>query len=145
MKNSMNRGTTLKVTALLLGLALGGCAPQLQQLKNDFNALTGAVISPTVTIVTAESFDAAEATATLYVGLPRCNGKNGPLCSQYIIVKPMRDAVRSGRVARNNLKQFLRDHPGQLGPSGLYDALTAAAGTLESIITTNNIRSIVSK
>jgi hypothetical protein len=33
----------------------------------------------------------------------------------------------------------MKDHPGQLGPSGLYDALQASISTLQSAFTQYNI------
>jgi len=42
-------------------------------------------------------------------------------------------AIRSGRAAADSLLMFYDEHPGALGPRGLYDALVAASATLQSV------------
>jgi hypothetical protein len=69
----------------------------------------------------------------------RCNGSNGPICRDPNATIALNKAIREGRVARNNAKQFLRDHPGQLGTQGLYDALQLSVTTLQSIFAQYNI------
>lgn len=125
-----------KLLAILaLTLTVGGCA----QLQNDWAKLTSAQVTITTVAVAGNTFDALEATATSYLQLPRCNGTNGPICRDPGATKKIISAVRAGRVARNNLEQFFTDHPGQLGPQGLYDALQASISTLQSVINTYNI------
>lgn len=114
--------------ALTIG-ALSGCA----QLQNDWNLLTGASVSPTAIIVAGNSFDALEATATNYLRLKRCSGSNGPICRDPGATKVIIPAIRSGRIARINIEQFMKDHSGQLGPQGLYDSLLAANSTLQGV------------
>lgn len=116
------------VAAGLIAFALSGCA----QLTNAWNTVTGAQVTIQTVSVAASSFDALEATATNYLRLPKCTGSNGPVCADPAIVAKIVPAVRSGRAARNNLEAFFQAHPDQLGPSGLYDALVAAAATLQS-------------
>jgi hypothetical protein len=118
------------ILALSLAFALAGCA----SLTNTWNAVTGATVSPAAVIVAANAFDALEVTATNYLKLVKCNGSNGPVCRDPAATKVIIPAVRSGRVARNNLEQFLKDNPGQLGPSGLYNALTASINTLQGVV-----------
>lgn len=118
------------ILALSLAFALAGCA----SLSNTWNAVTGATVSPAAVIVAANAFDALEVTATNYLKLVKCNGSNGPVCRDPAATKVIVPAVRSGRVARNNLEQFLKDNPGQLGPSGLYNALTASINTLQGVV-----------
>ena len=117
-------------------LALGACS----QLQNDWNTLTSTQVTVTTVTVAGNTFDALEATATSYLRLPRCSASSGPICRNPSITKAIISAVRSGRVARNNLEQFFTDHPGQLGPQGLYDALQTAISTLQAIINQNNIK-----
>jgi hypothetical protein len=127
------------ITALALGLALGGCStPFGQKISGVYSAITGATVDAKSVIVASNIFDGLERTATNYLTLKKCNGST-PVCRDPGATKAIIPAIRSGRVARNNLQQFMKDHPGQLGPSGLYDALQASIGTLQSTFTQYNI------
>jgi hypothetical protein len=128
---------------LLLGIALALSLTACASVQNDWAkiaALTSSQVTVTTVAVAGNTFDALEATATAYLRLPRCSGTNGPACRDPSATKKIIPAVRAGRVARNNLEQFFLDHPGQLGPQGLYDALQASIGTLQSVINIYNIR-----
>lgn len=129
----------MKKLAIALTLAFGlmGCA----QVQNAWTTLTGAQVSPQAVIVAANTFDALEATATNYLRLRKCTGTNGPVCRDPAATAKIIPAIRAGRVARNNLEQFLKDHPGQLGPSGLYDALVTANTTLQGVFAQYNVAS----
>ena len=120
---------------LVAVLLLGGCT----QLQNAWQTVTSASVTPTTVIVAANTFDALEATATNYLRLPKCTGSNGPVCRDRAATAQIIPAVRAGRVARANLEQFFKDHPGQLGPQGLYDALTASITTLQSVFAQYNV------
>jgi len=124
-----------RILALLVLISLAGCA----EIRNAYDVVTGANVSPAVVQVAVNSFDALEATATNYLKLPRCNGKNGPICRDPGATAAIIPAVRAGRVARNNLETFIQQNPGQLGPSGLYNALQAASSTLQGIYTQYHI------
>jgi hypothetical protein len=123
------------IIAAMMALAVSGCVPVMQKIDNAWNVLTASSISPEAVVIAVNSFDALEATATNYLRLERCNGANGPICRDPAATSKLVPAIRSGRVARNNLEQFLKDHPGQLGPSGLYDALQTAITTIQNVIT----------
>jgi hypothetical protein len=125
-----------KLIAIGLLFGLVGCT----QLQNDINAITGASVNPTAVIVAANAFDAAEATATNYLRLKKCTATSGPICRNAAATKAIIPAIRSGRAARNNLETFMQNNPGVLGPTGLYNALTAATNTLEQIFSTYNIK-----
>jgi hypothetical protein len=125
------------IPVLLLALALAGCASN--PFTKVWSTITSATVDPTTVVVASNSFDALEATATNYLKLVRCNGTNGPVCRNPAATAKIIPAVRSGRVARNNLEQFLKDNPGQLGPSGLYNALVASINTLQGVYTTYNV------
>lgn len=125
---------------LLLGLTLALGLTACAQLQNDWNTLTSAQVTITTVAVAGNTFDALEATATSYLRLPRCSGSNGPVCRDPSATKKIISAVRAGRVARNNLEQFFTDHPGQLGPQGLYDALQTSIGTLQGVIAQYNVK-----
>ena len=123
----------LAIIVLSLSL-LTGCAGELQKFKNAYDVVTSSSVSPTMVYVAANTFDALEATATNYLRLPKCGGL-ATVCRNQNAVVVIIPAIRSGRVARNNLEQFLKDHPGQLGPQGLYDALTQSITILQNIYT----------
>lgn len=125
----------LLVAALALGI--GGCA-QLNTLYQTATTLSDASVSPTAVIVAANSFDAIEVTATNYLTLPKC--PKATICRDPQATKVLIPAIKSGRIARNNLKAFLRTHPGQLGSKGLYDALNASITTIQGVINQYNIR-----
>lgn len=111
----------------LVSLSLGGCA----SLQKTWGIVTGATVSPQAVIVASNAFDALEGTATNYLTFCRAN-RAQPACVNYVAArKAILPAVRSGRVARISLEQFLAANPGQLGPSGLYNALIAAVNTLQ--------------
>ena len=125
--------------ALACSVTLGGCATQFgQKVEGVYSAITGATVDPQSVIVASNIFDGLERTATNYLRLKRCNGST-PICRDPGATKAIIPAIRSGRVARNNLQQFMHDHPGQLGPTGLYDALQASISTLQQAFTQYNI------
>lgn len=122
----------------VLGLSLAGCA----SLQNDYAIITGATVSPAAVIVAGNAFDAIEATATNYLTFCKAN-RTIAGCGNYIAArKAILPAVRSGRVARNNLENFLTANPGQLGPSGLYNALVTSINTLQAVAQTYNIAGV---
>jgi hypothetical protein len=137
------------ILACMLALSLAGCASFNQKLSDAIgkveavaSAVTGATVSPAAVLVLANSFDAFEATAKNYIDPTlnkRCDGTNGTICRDPNATIALNKAIRTGRVARNNAKQFLRDHPGQLGTQGLYDALKSSVDTLQSIFTQYSI------
>lgn len=121
------------VAVLVLGIALSGCAA-FQKFQADLASLTGATINPAAVAVAVNLFDSAEATATNYLTLVKCTGANGPICRSPTITAQIIPAIRSGRIARTNLENFLQGHPSALGVSGDYAAITTAINTLQSIL-----------
>jgi hypothetical protein len=118
-----------------LALALAGCAQFQafeQKVSTVYSAVTGATVNSQAVLVASNIFDGLEVTATNYLRLAKCDGST-PVCRDPSATKAIIPAVHSGRVASNNLQQFLKDHPGQLGPSGLYDALQASIATLQAV------------
>jgi hypothetical protein len=123
----------------LLALALSGCAA----IQQDWAIVTGATVSPAAVIVAGNAFDAVEATATNYLTFCKAN-RTVAGCGSYVAArKAILPAVRSGRVARNNLENFLTANPGQLGPSGLYNALVTSINTLQAVAAQYNITGVV--
>jgi hypothetical protein len=124
-----------RLIPILAALAmLAGCA----QLKNAYDTVTGAHVSPKLVIVAANAFNAVEATATNYITY--CTPNPSPAGCSDTAIKQMIPAVRSGRDARNALEAFLKTHPDAIGAQGLYDALVSATGTLNSVISEYNVK-----
>lgn len=132
--------------AMALALAAGGCAEvkqTWQKIEHVAEAVTQAKVSPEAIVLLASTYDAFEATAKNYIDPrlnKRCDGTNGPICRDPNATVALNKAVRAGREARNNVKQFLRDHPGELGTQGLYDALKASVDTLREIFAQYSIK-----
>lgn len=127
-----------RLIPLLLAFGLAGCAT----LTQDYAIITGATVSPAAVIVAGNAFDAIEATATNYLVFCKANRAVAG-CGSYVAArKAILPAVRSGRVARNNLENFLTANPGALGPSGLYNALVTAINTLQGVAQTYNIAGV---
>lgn len=121
-----------------LALSLAGCA----SLQNGYAIITGATVSPAAVIVAGNAFDAIEATATNYLTFCKAN-RTIAGCGSYVAArKAILPAVRSGRVARNNLENFMAANPGQLGPSGLYNALVTSINTLQAVAAQYNISGV---
>ena len=124
------------VAIALLALSLGGCA----NFQNAWGIVSGATVSPTAVYVARNSFDAAEVSATNYIVFCKVHPATYG-CSKVAIAKLI-PAVRSGRVARNNLAQFQKNNPGTLGPAGLYNALNAATNTIQEISLQYNTQAV---
>lgn len=127
-----------KIFLVLLVLSLGGCTGW----SNFYGTVTGASVSPVSVYVARNAFDVAEATATNYLTQPKCKPAGPTICRSPAATKQIIPAVRAGRKARDDLKAFAAANPGALGPTGLYNALVAATGTLQSIYQTYNIGAI---
>jgi hypothetical protein len=122
-----------KLLIILLAIGLSGCA-QFDKLKLTAETIGEFTVSPTSVIIASNSFDALEVTATNYLKLPSCRKVVTVVCRNATATALIVPAVRSGRVARNNLQQFLAEHPNQLGPQGAFDALNASIGTIKSVL-----------
>jgi hypothetical protein len=127
----------MRKIALVLSLAFGlaSCAG----LNNAYTTLSGTTVSPTAVYIAANAFDAVEVTATNYLKLKQCSSTSGKICRSPAATKQIIPAVRSGRVARTNLENYMNQNPGALGPVGLYNALTAATNTLQAVVAQYNI------
>lgn len=117
-----------------LALTLGGCqGTKIGQFVSTIEQAAQGSVSPEAIYIAANTFDAVEASATNYLTLKKCP-QSAPFCRDPSATKQLIPAIRSGRVARNNARQFLKDHPGELGSKGLYDALTSATDTVQQIM-----------
>lgn len=122
-----------KLLIILLSLSLAGCA-SLERLKQTVEAVGEFTVSPEAVIIASNTFDALEITATNYLKLKSCRKIPSNICRDPTATALIIPAIRSGRVARNDLQQFLAEHPNQLGPSGGFDALNASISTIKGIL-----------
>lgn len=125
------------IFACALAACLGGCAQwnaDVAAIKADFAKLSGATLSPTGVRLAVDAFDAVEVTATNYLTLPKCVTGGPSLCRTDAAKNAIVPAIKAGRVARNNLEQFLAGHQTALGSQGAYDAIGAATQTVKAIL-----------
>lgn len=120
------------VLAVALSLSLGACTT-FNNLKQAAEAVGEFTVSPTSVVIASNTFDALEVSATNYLNLKACRKATTVVCRDPTATSLIIPAVRAGRVARNNLQQFLADHPNQLGPSGAFDALNASISTIQGV------------
>jgi hypothetical protein len=121
------RLTTLAIPLLC---ALTGCA-ELTALTSTISP-NAATVSGTTAIVAANAYDAIEATATNYIGY--CTPNPKPIGCSVTAIQKYVPAVRSGRLARNAVEQFVSANPaGTAVPIALYNGLTSASSTLQAI------------
>ena len=123
---------------IIAALAISGCA-QLQKFEDAISIMASSKVSPTAVIVAVNSFDAVEVSATNYISLPKCTATNGPICRNAAATAQIIKVIRSGRIARNNLLQLMKDHPGELATQGLYDALNTAIDTVKAVYSQYNV------
>lgn len=119
--------------ALAGTVCLAGCAGELTKLQAAYADVTSSSVPLNDLVLARQTFNAVEVSATQYLGLKRCDGAT-VICRSPAATKIIVPAIRSGRVARINLATFMREHPGQLGPSGIYNALVAANSTLNGTL-----------
>lgn len=109
----------------LLAFSLAGCAT----VQRDWSIITGTTVSPTQIIVTANAFDAAEASATQYLLYCKATVPAPSYCAlktrQTVVA-----AVRAGIAARNQLEPYITS--GAVGPVALYNTLVAVVSSLQS-------------
>lgn len=122
-----------KILIIALALTLSGCAT-FERFKQVAETVGELRITPQAVIIASNTFDAVEVTATNYLRLKRCNKAFvTPVCRNPTATALIILAIRSGRVARNNLQQFLKDHPNELAPATAYEKLTSITDTLKGI------------
>ena len=125
------------IPILLLALSLGACA-QFQAFEADvktaFQVANSAAVTPQQAYIAINVYDGVEATATNYIGWPKCTGTNGPACRDPVVRAQIKKVVLSGRVARNDVKAYLRANPGANLNIQSFADLQAATTELKSII-----------
>lgn len=119
----------MKKLLLVIGLSLvlSGCAT----FQKDWSIITGTTVSPTQIIVTANAFDAAEASATQYLLYCKATVPAPSYCALQTR-KTVVAAVRAGIVARNQLEPYITS--GTAGPLAIYNTLLATVASLQSAI-----------
>lgn len=125
------RKTELKriVVCAFFALSLAGCA----KLTEAYQSLSSSNVPPKAIYVAISAFDAAKITGTNYIRY--CAPNPSPKgCNDAVIRGKLIPAINKGTVARNDLKAFVRAHPGELGPSGTYSLLTTSATTITTIV-----------
>lgn len=105
----------------VLGLALAGCNVNLNP----------SIATPSQVDIAINSFDAAEVTATNYLRLPLCSVAGVQVCRTQAASQSVYTAVKSGRVARDQLTADLAANAS--APVTLLQSLTTAVSTLQSI------------
>jgi len=122
-----------------VALSLGGCQDtKFGEFVATIKSAASGSVSPEAIYIARNAFDTVEVSATNYLSLPRCP-KQAPICREPSITPQLITAVRSGRDARNAATAFLKQHPGELGSQGLYDALTTATATIKDILARYNV------
>lgn len=120
--------------AMPLALALGSCAAY-----NGFTTLLGTTVSPQVALVAANSFDALETAATGYLQLPKCGTGATLACKTAAAQAAIVPAVKTGRVARDQVESALAAANGGPIPVADYNTLNAAIATLQAVDANYNI------
>lgn len=128
-----------KIFIILIAILLSGCeGTRFGSLVSTVESIESGSVSPEAIYIARNAFDTVEVSATNYLMLKKCP-QNAPFCRDPIATAKLIPAIRSGRVARNNASQFLKDHPNQLGTQGLYDALVSTTNTIKQILNQYNI------
>jgi hypothetical protein len=131
----------MKVKMKVIGVVLAcGLLAACANGQNVIGQISNTSVPPSVALVAANSFDALEAVATAYLQLPPCGGAV-VVCRQPAAVANIVPAVRSGRVARNQIESLLSANSGAPIPIASYNTLTAAISTLQAVDAQFNIAS----
>jgi hypothetical protein len=126
----------ITIAALSLCLALGSCA----KLETVYSAATTSTVPAKSIYVAANAFNVVETAATGYVQY--CTPNPTPAgCNDTVIVNDIIPTINKGVTARKTLTAFVNAHPGELGDSGVYDALVTATSTLQTLLAANDKRS----
>lgn len=117
-----------------LMLPLAGCTT-IGQISSAYTMLTDASVPQSKASLAVQGFDIIKASATAYIAY--CTPNPAPAgCDDALIQNKVDPAITAGTQARDGLWGYVKAHPGQLGSKGLYDALTTATATLNSMAAT---------
>lgn len=120
--------------AIVLGvaLALSGCAGTISKISTAYSTVTDLSVPSTKLAVAAQTFDLAKVTAINYkiycTPVPSPTG-----CDDTLIHKTLNPAIKSGTDARDQIKVFIKAHPGALGSKGLYDSVMSAVNIINTV------------
>lgn len=116
-----------------IGVALGGCS-LFSKISDAIGTVNSVGVTQTQAYVARTGFVAAQKTATNYLNFCTDNAaKNYSACdrgAQATVVS----AIRSGRVARDELKKYMAQCPGDGACARpLYDKLVSVTNTINGI------------
>ena len=126
---------TVALAASLAFVPLAGCA----KFEAGWNAVTSSQVPDSLLQNVDEGWHAAQVALATYLRMPLCSPptlQQAAPCSSIPMATKLRTAAHAVQIARDNAIVFARAHPGQLGTSGLYDAVTAAFTTFNQIVAT---------
>jgi hypothetical protein len=133
----------LIAAVLACTVTLGGCAGEMAKIQttvsNAIGVIGNARIDSKSTYIAINAFNAAEQAVTAYLRLPRCNGTT-PVCRFNGAAAALEAPFRSAIHARNDLRAWMKAHPGSLADAGLYNALKAATSTLQKVMDDYGVR-----
>lgn len=122
-----------------VGLLLAGCE-SIQVFKQTWDAARSIVVNKKAIIVAVQTFNAAEASATVYIRQKHCPpGIQRPTCMSPPIREQLVVAITAGRGPRDALVDFVEAHPNEIGDQGLYDALRSATAQLKNVLSAYKI------
>lgn len=130
----------------MVAVVLAGCSTpfgqRLQAAISIISSAEAATVDPKAIVIAANIALGLQSTGKNYLRLRRCP-VNFPICRDPEATVPLIRANAAMRDARNAAQTFVKTHPGQLGPSGLYDGLNAAIGTVQKIFVHYNVAGTV--
>lgn len=139
---TINRGVVALALCAVAALSSGCATPIGEGFTSAVASLNDAKVSPAVILAASNSFDAVQVTAENYLRLPSCKRATTVICREPAATKPLGNAILAGRKARDAAQDFLRSHPDELGPKGLYDALMASVATARAIFNQYNVQAV---
>lgn len=133
---------------MLIAPVSSGCStPFGERVTGAFTAFRAAsdlTVDPKYVVIAANISLALQATAKNYLRLKRCP-INEPVCRLPEATPEIVKGVQAMRKARNDAQTFVKTHPGQLGPAGLYDALQTSIASVQEIYTKYDVINVTAK
>jgi hypothetical protein len=118
----------------LLAVALGGC-DTMRKASEAWQAVQSAEVSPRAVNITVNAYNGVVRTATNYVRLPPCQTTTSKVCSDDRAVALITPAVRSGRIARDELLAVIERSPTvSISKAGAYDTLEGAVNVIRGTL-----------
>jgi len=121
----------MKKLLILALLGLSGC--------QAWGIISGLSVTPQAAVVTINTFDALETIATGYIQLPACVKNGSVVCRNPTAVANIVPAVKSGRVARDEILTLLQQNQGNAVPVANINTLEAAINTLQAVYAQYNV------